>query len=89
MSACMVRLLFCGDVQTGPRLLRDAGHEVVVLAPGVTADELAAIVVQEDVDLVAVDDPELGAAVAGDLDDVVVFWVTSDTGPSQPVELRD
>lgn len=83
MSASPVRLLYCGDVQTGPRRLRDAGHEVVVLARGVSAVQLAAVAAQEDVGVVAVDDPELGAeAVASLDDDVVVFWITSDTGPS-------
>ena len=82
MSSSAVRLLYCGDVQTGPRRLRDAGLEVVVLDPGVSADQLAAIAVQEDVDLVAVADPDLGAAAAAGLDDVVVFWITSETGPS-------
>jgi hypothetical protein len=83
MQACAVRLLFWGDVLTGPRLLRDAGHEVVVLEPGVSGPQLAAIAVQEDVDLVAVADAELGAAAVDSLDDdVVVFWITSASEPS-------
>ena len=83
MSTSPVRLLYCGDVQTGARLLRDAGHEVVVLQAGVSQAQLAAIAVQEDVAVLAVDDPELGAAAVGSLDeDVVVFWVTSTSGPS-------
>ena len=45
--------------------------------------QLAAVAVQEDVDLVAVTDADLGAAAAASLDDdVVVFWVTSASGPS-------
>jgi len=83
MSASTVRLLFVGDVRTGPRLLRDAGHEIVVLDSGVSAAELAAIAVQEDIDVVAVADADLGAAAMGALDDdVVVFWITSEEGHS-------
>jgi hypothetical protein len=86
MSASPFRLLYCGDVQTGGTSLRDAGHEVVALEPGVSAAQLAAIAVQEDVSVVAVADPELGAAAVSSLDslgaDVVVFWVTSPSGPS-------
>jgi hypothetical protein len=83
MSASPVRLLCCGDVQTAPRRFRDAGLEVVVLEPGVSPEQLAAVAVQEDVGLVAVADAELGALAAGSLDeDVVVFWITSDSGPS-------
>jgi hypothetical protein len=83
MPASSIRLLWCGDVQTGARALRDSGHEVVVLDPGASADQLAAVAVQEDVDLVAVGDADLGGAAAGVLgDDVVVFWVTSGSGPS-------
>jgi hypothetical protein len=85
MSACAVRLLYCGDVETGPRLLRDAGHEVVVLEPGVSARQLAAIAIQEDVDLVAVADADLGAGAVHALgDDVVVFWITSASVPWSP-----
>jgi hypothetical protein len=83
MSASAVRLLYCGDVQTGPRRLRDAGHEVVVLAADVPGEQLAAIAVQEDVAVVAVEDLDVGAEVAGLLGpEVVVFWITSATGPS-------
>ncbi|WP_028651261.1 hypothetical protein [Nocardioides halotolerans] len=83
MSASAIRLLYCGDVQTGHRALRDAGHEVIVIEPGVSPAELAAVAVQEDVDLVAVADADLGAdALAGLDDDVVVFWITSGTGAS-------
>jgi hypothetical protein len=82
MSAPAVRLLYCGDVRTGPRLLRDAGHEVVALGSGVAPEQLAAIAVQEDVRLIAVDDAELGAAAAEELPDAVVFWITSGSGPS-------
>jgi hypothetical protein len=50
MSATHIRLLDCGDVETGSRMLRDAG---------------------------------LGADVVHALrDDVVVFWITSASGPS-------
>ncbi len=66
-----IRLLYCGDVQTGPRALRDSGHEVVLLEPGASAAQLAAVAVQEDVDLVAVADPDLGADVVGALGDNV------------------
>jgi hypothetical protein len=79
----VARLLYCGEVQTGPRRLRDGGHEVVVLAPGASAAQLAAVAVQEDVELVAVADIELGAEVAAALGaDVVVFSITSPPGPS-------
>jgi hypothetical protein len=64
-------------------VLRDAGHEIVLLEPGVSPDQLAAIAVQEDVDLVAVADADLGAGAVHALeDDVVVFWITSASGPS-------
>jgi methylmalonyl-CoA mutase cobalamin-binding subunit len=64
-------------------MLRDAGHEIVLLEPGVSAEQLAAIAVQEDVDLVAVTDADLGAEAVDALeDDVVVFWITSAPGPS-------
>jgi hypothetical protein len=83
MSAPSIRLLYCGDVPTGRRALRDSGHEVVLLDPGASAAQLAAVAVQEDVALVAVADAELGAEAVGVLpDDVVVFWVTSASGPS-------
>jgi hypothetical protein len=83
MPASPIRLLCCGDVQTAPRRFRDAGLEVVVLRGDLSAEQLVAVAVQEDVDLVAVVDAELGAAAVGALDpDVVVFWVTSDSGPS-------
>jgi hypothetical protein len=83
MSASAVRLLYWGDVQTFPRRLRDAGHEVIVLEPGASPEQLAAISVQEDVDVIAVADPDLGATAVPVLDgDVVVFWVTSPSGPS-------
>jgi hypothetical protein len=83
MSAPSTRLLYCGDVEAGRRVLRDSGHEVVLLDPGASAAQLAAVAIQEDVDLVAVADADLGAdAVAALEDDVVVFWVTSASGPS-------
>jgi hypothetical protein len=84
MSACVVRLLYCGDSRTGvPRTLRDSGHEVVLLDPGASAEQVAAVAVQEDVDLVAVADADLGAGAVDALgDDVVVFWVTSGSGAS-------
>lgn len=83
MPACAIRLLYWGDVLTVPRLLRDSGHEVVVLEPDVSGPQLAAIAVQEDVDLVAVADAELGAVAVDSLDDdVVVFWITSASEPS-------
>jgi hypothetical protein len=77
------RLLYCGDVQAGGRRLRDAGHEVIVLADGVSPEQVAAVALQEDVDVVAVDDADLGAATAERLGEaVVVFWVTSESGDS-------
>jgi hypothetical protein len=83
MSALPVRLLYCGDVQTATRPWRDAGLEVIVLEPGVSPAQLAAVAVQEDVGLVAVTDADMGAAAVDLLeDDVVVFWVTSGSGPS-------
>ncbi len=79
MSRSAARLLYCGEVLAWPRRLRDSGHEVVVLADGASPDQLEAVAVQEDVDLIAVTDADLGAAVVEPLDDhVVVFWVTPD-----------
>jgi len=90
MSASPVRLLYCGDVQTGPRRFRDAGLEVVVVHAGVSPEHLVAVAVQEDVGLVAVTDPQLGALAAGLLDeDVVVFWVSSASGLSSSPEPPD
>jgi hypothetical protein len=83
MSARVVRLLYWGDVEAFPRRLRDGGHEVVLLGAGASPEQLAAISVQEDVGLIAVADPELGATAVPALErDVVVFWVTSATDPS-------
>jgi methylmalonyl-CoA mutase cobalamin-binding subunit len=77
------RLLFCGDVDGSARGLRDRGHEVVVLEPGVAPEQLAAVAVQEDIDVVAVSDLDLGARAVPALGEaVVVFWVTSDPGAS-------
>lgn len=77
------RLLFCGDLDNLPLGLRDQGHEVVVLDPDVSPEQLAAVAVQEGVDLVAVADPDVGARAVPALDEaVIVFWVTSETGPS-------
>ena len=89
MSLSPVRLLWCGAVQTAPRRLRDAGHEVVVLDDAVSAEQLAAVAEQEDVAVVAVADADLGAAVAQLLGaEVIVFWVTPDPGASHPGEPR-
>jgi methylmalonyl-CoA mutase cobalamin-binding domain/chain len=83
MSASPVRLLYVGAARTGPRALRDTGHEVVVLGEGVTPAEVAAVAVQEDVDVVAVSDADLGATVVGSLGDaLLVFCITSEPGPS-------
>ena len=83
MSASPNRLLYCGDVQTGPGRWRDAGLEVVVIEAGVSPEQLVAVAIQEDVGLVAVDDAELGAGAVGSLDeDVIVFWITSASRPS-------
>ncbi len=90
MFASGARLLLAGEVAGEARLLRDRGHEVVVLGAGVSAEQATAVAVQEDVGLVAVTDPQLGAAVAELLgDEAVVFWVTSETRPSSPPEPRD
>jgi nucleoside-diphosphate-sugar epimerase len=90
MSGASVRLLYAGDVLTGLGPLRQRGHEVVVVDAGVSAAQLASIAAQEDVDLVAVADADLGAAAVGLLDDhVVVFWLTPASRPSRPPESRD
>jgi methylmalonyl-CoA mutase cobalamin-binding subunit len=83
------RLLICGDALAEARRLRDAGHEVVLLGDGVSPEQVAAIAVQEDVGLVAVADPDVGAEVAAALGDAVVFWITSGAGPSSAPETRD
>jgi hypothetical protein len=94
----MPRLLLSGDLPQESRRLRDGGHEVVVLGDGVSAEQVAAVAVQEDVVAVGVSDPELGRVVADSLGGtmadpsgggVVVFWVTSDLRPSSPPEDRD
>ena len=86
----MPRLLLSGDAPHEARRLRDAGHEVVALGAGASAEQVAAIAVQEDVDAVAVTGTEPGGEVAGLLGDaVVVFWITSDPRPSSPPEHRD
>jgi hypothetical protein len=83
MSSSRSRLLFCGEVGGWPLGLRDQRLEVVVLGPDVAPEQISAVAVQEDVDVVAVADPELGARTVPALDDaVIVFWVTSDSGPS-------
>jgi hypothetical protein len=85
MSPSRSRLLFCGDLDGWPRRLRDQGLEVVVLDGRAAPEQLAAVAVQEDVDVVAVADAELGARAVPALDEgVIVFWVTSETGPSSP-----
>jgi methylmalonyl-CoA mutase cobalamin-binding subunit len=85
----MSRLLICGDMTAEARRLRDSGHEVIVLGDGVSPDQVAAVAVQEDVDLVAVTDADLGADVASSLEEAVVFWITSGSGPSSAPEPRD
>jgi hypothetical protein len=83
MPSSSSRVLFCGDLDSWPLRLRDQGHEVVVLDRDVSPEQLAAVAVQEDVDVVAVADPDVGAGAVTALDDaVIVFWVTSETGPS-------
>jgi hypothetical protein len=85
MPSSRSRLLFCGAVDGWPLGLRDQGLEVVVLGSDVAPEELAAVAVQEDVDVVAVADPELGARAVPALGDgMIVFWVTSESGPSSP-----
>lgn len=46
-----------------PRVLRDAGHEVVHAGPLSTPEQIAAVAIQEDVDVVAL---VVGAEAAGD-----------------------
>lgn len=90
VSTYGVRVLCCAAVETAARELRDAGHEVVVLDVAVSAEQLAAVAVQEDVTAVAVSDLELGAAAAGLLEeDVVVFSITSPAQASSAPESRD
>ena len=79
----MVRLLVGGLPGRTVRLLRDAGHEVVLVDPGVSADQLAATAVQEDVVAIALAESDtnrpLGdvpdALSAYDAGDIVVFAV--------------
>jgi hypothetical protein len=83
MPAQRPRLLFCGDLDSWPQRLRDQGHEVVVLDGSASPDQLAAVAVQEDVDVVTVTDAELGARTVPAVgDEVIVFWLTSGTRPS-------
>lgn len=49
----MVRVLLAGLPGRSARDLRDAGHEIVLVDPGVSAAGLAAIAVQEDVAAIA------------------------------------
>jgi methylmalonyl-CoA mutase cobalamin-binding subunit len=77
----MVRLLVAGLSPREVRDLRDGGHEVVVAGAGVSADQLAAAAVQEDVVAVAVsggasesDPGDLAEALARyDAGDIVVL----------------
>ena len=79
----MVRVLLAGHPGRTARDLRDAGHEVVLVDPGVSAADLAAIAVAEDVTAVALAEGavdlvggDLAAALAaGDGDDIVVLAV--------------
>ena len=81
----MVRLVVSGLPGRTVHLLRDAGHEVVLVDPGVSAEQLAVIAVQEDVVAVALADT--GALTWGDVpdalaaqgaDEVVVFAADTD-----------
>lgn len=61
------------QVDAVARALRDAGHEVVLAAPGVSADALAAAAVQEDVVAIAL----VSAATegsAGELPDALAAY---------------
>jgi methylmalonyl-CoA mutase cobalamin-binding subunit len=49
----MVRVLLSGPAERASRELRDTGHEVVLAGPGLSADQLAAAAIQEDVVAVA------------------------------------
>jgi methylmalonyl-CoA mutase cobalamin-binding subunit len=77
----MVRVLLSGPAERAARVLRDTGHEVVLAGPGVSAAELAAAAIQEDVTAVAlVDaDPSVDPAAVPDAlaaygaGDIVVF----------------
>ncbi|UUZ57984.1 cobalamin-dependent protein [Nocardioides sp. B-3] len=71
-----------GDAGLG-RALRDAGHEVIYLGPDHTPEQVAAIAVQEDVDLIALEaaaDTDLiaGLLVELEAEDIDVAVVTSD-----------
>ena len=82
----MVRLVVSGLPGRAVHLLRDAGHEVVLVDPGVSAEQLAAIAVQEDVVAVALADTGVAlpwgdvpdALAAQGADGVVVFATDSD-----------
>ena len=83
MSRPPVRVLYAGADADGPHRLRDSGHEVVFVGADASATLVAAVAEQEDVELVAVEDADLGGEVAAEVDgDVVVFSVTSPTRPS-------
>ena len=79
----MVRVLLAGIPGRSARDLRDGGHEIVLVDPGVSAADLAAIAVQEDVTGIALTDDAVDG-VGGDLpaalaahggEDIVVFVV--------------
>ena len=90
----MVRLVVSGLPGRSVRALRDSGHEVVLVDPGVSAEQLAATAVQEDVVAIAVADsgadlvdrglPE--ALSAHGADEIVVFIV--DAGAEDLASVR-
>ena len=59
------------------RRLRDGGHEVVVVGSGVSAADLAATAVQEDVVAIALAEP-VDAGVAMDLPDALTAYGAGD-----------
>jgi methylmalonyl-CoA mutase cobalamin-binding subunit len=79
----MVRVLTSGLSPRVVRKLRDGGHEVVVVDAGVSAEQLAAAAVQEDVVAIALwngdSDIEAGAVPAAltayEAGDIVVLGV--------------
>jgi methylmalonyl-CoA mutase cobalamin-binding subunit len=58
------------------RRLRDGGHEVVLVGPGVAADQLATAAVQEDAVAIAV--PAADSSAAGPLADALTAYGAGD-----------
>ena len=76
-----------GSDHTSARALRDAGHEVIVVAAGHTASMIVAVAVDEDVDFVVLDrgagDAATAALVSAVMDGLRLV------GLSTPVLLTD